>query len=250
MSVADDIVAWIRGVVAAAEARGVVVGLSGGLDSSVVAALAAHALPGKVLGAVLPCESDPRDAELARLVAAQFQVETIELDLTPAYRALAAVLPEAPALVKANLKPRLRMAALYYLAASRRYLVCGASNRSELSIGYFTKFGDGAVDMMPIGGMLKSEVYALAHQLRIPHPIIERPPTAGLWTGQTDEAEMGLLYSELDAALRAIAQGDTSAVPPDILADVQAKIRASAHKRALPPIFIPRHDRSTPNPGA
>jgi len=239
MPLADAIAAWIRNIVHEAGAEGVVIGLSGGLDSAVVVGLAHRALPGKVLGAILPCESDPRDAELARTVAAKFRIETIEVDLTAAYLALTAALPPAPALARANVKPRLRMLTLYYLASARHYLVCGAGNRSELTIGYFTKFGDGGVDLLPIGGLLKGQVRELAQQLGVPQPIIDRPPTAGLWAGQTDEGEMGLLYPELDAAIQAMDHGDSSGVPPEILARVERMKAASAHKRALPPIFLP-----------
>jgi len=239
MGLADEIAGWIRKVVTEAGAKGVVIGLSGGIDSSVAAALAARALPGHVLGAILPCESDPRDAEDARLVADVFKLETVEVDLTAAYRALVAGLPQASRLVRANVKPRLRMTALYYLAASRGYLVCGASNRSELAIGYFTKFGDGGVDMMPLGGLLKRQVRELARQLGVPQRVIDRPPTAGLWPGQTDESEMGLLYEELDAAIEALDRGEPTAVPPAVLARVQALVSHSAHKRSLPPCFTP-----------
>ncbi|HPD14594.1 MAG TPA: NAD+ synthase [Planctomycetota bacterium] len=239
MSLADDIVRWIRSVVTDAGADGLVIGLSGGIDSAVAGALAARALPGKVLGAILPCESDPRDAHDARLVAARFDIETTEIDLTNAYLTLAAALPDAPALTRANLKPRLRMLVLYYLAASRNALVCGASNRSELAIGYFTKFGDGGVDLMPIGGLLKRQVRELAAALDVPKPVIERPPTAGLWPGQTDEGEMGLTYEQLDAALLALDGDATVAVAPEVVARVRRMIQRSAHKRSLPPIYTP-----------
>jgi len=239
MPLADEIAAWIGKIVAEASARGVVIGLSGGIDSAVVAGLAVRALPGKVLGAILPCESQPFDAELGRAVAAKFGIETVEVELTAAYRALAAALPDGPAMARANIKPRLRMIALHYLAAARRYLVCGAGNRSELAIGYFTKYGDGGVDLLPIGGMLKCQVRELARELAVPQAVIDRPPTAGLWPGQTDEGEMGLLYDELDATLLAIERGDTSSARPQILARVTEMMRRSAHKRALPPVFIP-----------
>jgi NAD+ synthase len=239
MPLADDIANWVRTTVRAAGAEGVVIGLSGGIDSSVVAVLAQRALPGHVLGAILPCESQPCDADLARLLASALGIETIELDLTNAYRALVAGLPEASRLVAANVKPRLRMITLYYLAASRRYLVCGASNRSEFSIGYFTKHGDGAADLLPIGGLLKREVRQLAHELRIPQPIIDRPPTAGLWEGQTDEGEIGLTYEQLDAALDAIDRSDTAHIPPATLTRVRTLIELSVHKRSIPPIFRP-----------
>jgi len=179
MPLADEIAAWIGKVVADAGAQGVVIGLSGGIDSAVVAGLAVRALPGRVLGAILPCESAPLDAELARAVAAKFGTETIEVDLTAAYLALTAGLPPAPALARANVKPRLRMIALYYLATARRYLVCGAGNRSELTIGYFTKFGDGGVDMLPIGGLLKCQGASWRSSLACLWPSLTvRPPPA------------------------------------------------------------------------
>ena len=240
MALADEIAGWIRSYVHDAGAEGVVLGLSGGIDSSVAAALAARELPGKVVGAILPCESDPQDAEDARIVASAVGIETVEVDLTDVYRALAALLPEAPRNVCANVKPRLRMIVLYYLAASRNYLVCGASNRSELSVGYFTKYGDGGADILPLGGLLKSQIRQLARSLGIPQRIIAKPPSAGLWAGQTDEGEMGLRYAQLDVALLALDRHDPSGVPAPILSRVRELMRKSAHKRSLPPIFIPR----------
>jgi NAD+ synthase len=248
MSLADDVAAWIRTTVHEAKAEGVVIGLSGGIDSAVAAALAQRALLGHVLGAILPCESDPLDAELARLVASTLNIETIELDLTAPYRALMALLPDGPPVAKANAKPRLRMIALYYLAASRKYLVCGASNRSELSIGYFTKHGDGAADLLPMGNFLKFEVRQLARELRIPQRIIDRAPTAGLWPGQTDEGEMGMSYGQLDTALRAMDHKDFTAVPGLVISRVRQMMQASAHKRALAPIFRPRSRAGGPPP--
>jgi len=242
MALADDIAPWIRSIVRDAGADGVVLGLSGGVDSAVVAALAQRALPDKVLGAILPCESEPRDADDARLVASTLDIETIELDLTPAYRALMAALPEAAPLAAANVKPRLRMCALYYLAASHNYLVCGSGNRSEIAIGYFTKHGDGAADLLPLGGLLKSQVRQLARQLSIPQRIIAKPPTAGLWPGQTDEGEIGLRYAQVDVALLSLDRHDPSGVPAPILSRLRELMRASAHKRSLPPIFRPKSD--------
>jgi len=240
MSLADDIAAWIRTVVHDAGAEGTVVGLSGGIDSAVVAALAHRSLPRKVLGAILPCESDPADAEDADIIAATLGIETVHVDLTEAYRALAQVLPDAPREVKANIKPRLRMAALYHLAASHNYLVCGSSNRSELTVGYFTKHGDGGVDLLPIAGLLKTQVRQLARTLDIPQRVIDKPPTAGLWPGQTDEGEMGLRYAQLDVALLALDRRDPSGVPAPILTRVRELMRRSAHKRSLPPMFLPK----------
>jgi len=240
VSLADEIADWIRKIVREAGADGVVIGLSGGIDSSVAAALAARALPGNVLGAILPCESDPQDAEDARLVASSLGIETTKIDLTAGYRALREALPDGPKLAAANIKPRLRMIALYYLAACRGYLVCGSGNRSELAVGYFTKHGDGGVDLLPLGGLLKSQVRKLARDLGLPQRIIDKPPSAGLWPGQTDEDEMGLSYQQLDVALLALDRNDPSSVPAPLLDRIQRMMRRAAHKTTPVPVFKPR----------
>jgi NAD+ synthase len=192
MPTAERIASWMRRQLAGAGARGFVVGLSGGLDSAVVARLAQLAAPGQVIAALLPCHSDPADERDAALVAAHFSLTAVRIDLGDTYDgevrgaqvALAAVpdqmrsaRPADPLRGRvplANIKPRLRMTTLYFLANSLNYLVAGTGNRSELSIGYFTKYGDGGVDLLPIGQLLKSEVRALARELNVPAAIIER----------------------------------------------------------------------------
>lgn len=241
MSLADQIAQWIQAIVRDAGAEGVVVGLSGGIDSAVTAALVHRALPGRVLCAILPCESAQHDASEARLFCANLAIESVELDLTAPYRKMVDILPEAPPLVLANIKPRLRMTALYHLAAARHYLVCGTSNRTEIVVGYSTKHGDGAADLLPIGGLLKRQVYQLARELDIPPSIIERPPSAGLWPGQTDEDELGMTYEAIDDAIVALDRHEPDAVPAQILARVRDFMHASAHKRTLPPVFQPKH---------
>jgi NAD+ synthase len=124
------------------------------------------------------------------------------------------------------------MASLYYIANAMNYLVAGTGNRSEIALGYYTKYGDGGVDLLPIGGLLKSEVYALARELGVPDPLIKKAPTAGLWVGQTDEAEMGFSYDTLEKYLT----GGASAVPADVATRIARMQAASDHKRALPPI--------------
>jgi NAD+ synthase len=238
MELIDGIVAWLYDVARRAGARGYVVGLSGGIDSACTAALCRRAVGEDVLGALLPCHSEPNDAEMARLVAGAFDLETVTVDLGPAYDALLAALPvRLPHMARANLKPRLRMATLYALAQARGYLVAGTGNKSEIMIGYFTKYGDGGVDVEPLGDLYKSEVRALARDLDVPQPVVDRPPSAGLWAGQTDEDEMGLTYDELDSTLAAIEAGRTGEIDPDLLDRVQGMIAASAHKRSTPPVF-------------
>jgi NAD+ synthase len=240
----------MRRQLAATGARGFVVGLSGGIDSAVVARLAQLAAPGHVVAAILPCHSDPDDERDARLVATHFSLLTVRVDLAAAYDALVAsaqaalhTLPEPtratpPAdplrarVPLANMKPRLRMTTLYFVANSLNYLVAGTGNRSELSIGYFTKHGDGGADLLPIGRLVKSEVRALARELNVPAAIVDRTPSAGLWIGQTDEEDMGFSYADLERYLEEGPQG----VSPALAMRIERLIRASEHKRAMPPM--------------
>jgi NAD+ synthase len=216
---------------------GYVVGLSGGIDSACTAALCQRAVGDQVLCVLMPCHSVPEDTEMAHLVADALRLQTVTVDLAPAYDALVAALsPDVSDLARANIKPRLRMATLYALAQTRGFLVAGTGNRSEVAIGYFTKYGDGGVDLEPLAGLYKWKVRLLARELGIPQVVIDRPPTAGLWLGQTDEDEMGITYKDLDAALAAIESGETEGLDPTLLSRVREMMAASDHKRATPPI--------------
>jgi NAD+ synthase len=243
---ASDIADWIRQQVTAASARGLVVGLSGGLDSAVVARLCQMAMPANVVAAILPCHSDPGDARDADLIVQQFGLPVVRIDLAPAYDLLVNDLKtvflqlpseQAPAhdstdlkarLPLANIKPRLRMSTLYFIANSLNYLVVGTGNRSELTIGYFTKYGDGAVDLLPLGRLLKSEVRELAADLEIPQSIIDKTPSAGLWAGQADEDELGFSYGDLE---RYLTDGPAR-VAPALAMRIERLMRVTEHKRA------------------
>jgi NAD+ synthase len=122
------------------------------------------------------------------------------------------------------------MVTLYYVANQLKYMVAGSGNRSEITVGYFTKHGDSGVDIMPLGNLVKAEVRELARHLKIPREIIDKPPSAGLWEGQTDESEMGFSYAALD---RYILTGEA---PEELKRKIEAMKAASAHKRAMPPI--------------
>jgi NAD+ synthase len=245
----NEVVDWLRRRMNAAASRGLVVGLSGGIDSAVVVRLCQLAVPGQTVAAIMPCKSDPQDEADARLVADHFSVPAVRIDLDPAYDALVeslragvdALSGELPAVQPAgvahssrvplaNIRPRLRMTALYYLANSLDSLVVGTGNKSELTMGYFTKHGDGGVDLLPIGHLLKSEVRAIAKELGVPPSIIDKPPSAGLWLGQTDEAEMGFSYADLE---RYLTDGP-EAVSPALALRVERLIRSTEHKRMLP----------------
>jgi NAD+ synthase len=236
MTLSEQISGWIGERVREAKAEGIVLGLSGGVDSSLTAALAKKALGDKVLGLLMPCHSDPTDLEHARLVATKFSIETEYVDLGLVFDRLTASLPRGSDLAVANLKPRLRMATLYYFANSRNYLVAGSGNKSELTVGYFTKYGDGGVDLLPLGDVLKYQVREMAHELGVPEEIIAKPPSAGLWPGQTDEGEMGITYDELDRTIAAIEKGDTRDCDEAILERVKAMRAASEHKRQPIPV--------------
>ncbi|MHB1419062.1 MAG: NAD+ synthase [Bacillota bacterium] len=228
------IVGWIKEQVAAAGARGTVVGLSGGIDSSIVAVLCKEAFPDNCLGIVMPCYSNPIDSEHAHLVASKFDIPVQLVNLETTYEALreatgARQQGDSPRLALANIKPRLRMTTLYYYGGLNNYLVAGTGNRSEIVIGYYTKYGDGGVDCEPIGHLVKSQVREMAEYLGIPRAIIDKPPSAGLWEQQTDEGEMGVSYDELDAYIL------TGKANPRVKERVDKLIAASEHKRHMPP---------------
>jgi len=217
--------------------KGMVLGLSGGMDSAVVAALAKEALGReRVLALILPCHSQVQELKDVLLVARQLGIETKTLDLSGIYNSLLRILPQANRRALANLKPRLRMSILYYFANKLNYLVCGTGNKSEIKVGYFTKFGDGATDILPIGDLLKKEVRKLARELRISEQVITKPPSAGLWPGQTDEGEMGITYSELDDILERLENKRRQVLPKKKVDKVRGMIKRSEHKRQGPRI--------------
>jgi NAD+ synthase len=243
---ASKIAAWLHERMHAAGARGFVVGLSGGIDSAVVVRLCQMAVHSHILGVLLPCYSQPQDEEDAHLVAKAFGIPTVRVPLERPYDALQESLHAAikglphevhvvdikQQLPEANIKPRLRMSTLYFIANSLNYLVVGTGNRSEITLGYYTKYGDGGVDLLPIGGLLKSEVRQLAREIGVPAAVIDKAPSAGLWIGQTDEAEMGFTYDALEKYL----EHGRSAVPAAVADRIDQLRAASDHKRALPPI--------------
>ena len=235
-ALADKLTSWIRDEVTARGYRGVVIGMSGGIDSAVLAVLCRRAFPESTLGVMMPCRSNPDDKAHALAVAEKFAIPMVEVALDPVYETFMRELPEfkdnpeLEHLAQANVKPRLRMVALYYIANQRRYMVAGSGNRSEIAIGYFTKYGDGGVDIMPLGNLVKSQVRELACHLGVPGEIIDKPPSAGLWEGQTDEAEMGVSYEDLDGY---VLTGEAS---EEARQKIEKMMAGSAHKRSLPPI--------------
>jgi len=246
----EKLINFIRDVVKRANANGVVVGLSGGIDSSVVATLCTKALgKDRVLGVIMPeRDSNPRDVEHAKMVAEKLGIKYIVSDITDVLKAFGAggYVPtrEFDRIADGNLKARIRMCILYYFANKRNLLVAGTSNKSELYMGYGTKYGDLGSDFLVIGNLFKSEVRELARYLGVPQEIIDKPPSAGLWKGQTDEDELGITYELLDKILERIEKGEDKEkisknlnVPLSQVEEILNRIEANKHK--LGPIFPP-----------
>jgi NAD+ synthase len=249
------IVSDLRARVDEAGATGVVVAMSGGIDSTVTAALAVEALGSdRVLGLGLPChKADRAHANEARTIAEGLGIEFYEQQLQPLLSAfeetVAAGLDPTPTSrpnernrAIGNVIARLRMVCAYYAANRRSQLVLGTANRSELLLGYFTKHGDGAADTYPIGDLYKTEVRALAMRLGIPRRIIGKEPTAGFWADQTDAAELGATYDEIDPLLRRLVDENESVeeavatldIDPETANDLVSLIVDTAHKRSMP----------------
>ncbi len=235
--VTDTICNFIERYIKESNADGVVVGLSGGVDSSTVAFLCVRALgKERVLGLVMPevgitAEEDIRDAID---IAERLGIEYKTVEINEIVNLFKEKLGEGGKLAEANLKPRIRMIINYYHANRMNRLVAGTGNKSELMIGYFTKYGDGGVDFLPIGDLYKTEVLELARYLGVPEKIIRKKPTAGLWIGQTDEDEIGMSYTELDKILEAIEKGEKR--NDEKFERVRYLIRISKHKREMPPV--------------
>jgi NAD+ synthase len=219
---------------------GIVIGLSGGVDSAVAAVFCCRAIGGeKVLGLSLPSSvSNQADINDAAALCAQTGMTHRIISIDPMLEGFKTI-PEfiESRYLVGNLMARIRMATLYYYANRDQKIVCGTSNRSEYMLGYCTKFGDNAADLQPLLHLYKTEVYEYAHELGIPKAIIKKAPSAGLWEGQSDEAEIGLSYSEIDSSLRALEQQGWEAGTP-LQDKVLALVKKSEHKRLIAPNLL------------
>ena len=228
------------------KAKGVVIGLSGGIDSTVVAKLCVNALGShRVLGLIMPCYSSIEDERDGWLAAEAVGVDNVlRVDLDDAYDTLIKSFKregrQLTQVSMGNIKARLRMTTLYTYANIRNYLVAGTGNKTELMVGYLTKFGDGGVDFEPIGDFYKTEVWEIGKHMGIPQEIIEKPPSAGLWAGQEDELELGMIYQELDKALEIISTSNTAPLSQRDERNVEkalALMASAQHKNTTPPYF-------------
>ncbi len=235
---------FIRDKVRDAGAKGAVLGLSGGLDSAVVAAMCARALgPERVLCIMMPDgTTPPKEMEDAHELAHQLEVEHMTVDIDPVLDMFRQKLGgDVHDQAFANVKARARMTILYYHGQIRKYLVMGTGNKSELFMGYFTKYGDGGVDYQPLGDLYKTQVRSLAADIDLPAKFIEKPPSANLLPGQTDEDDLGIAYEDLDRILLGIEIGmdddeieERTGLPATEAARVRGVVTATKHKRRIP----------------
>ena len=245
------ITTFITETVENAGSTGVILGLSGGIDSTLVAYLAVEALGSdNVHGLILPSEvNPPTDESDAKRVATALDMPHDVIDIDPIVEAVLSAAPVNPTdqMAVGNVRVRTRAILNYYIANSEGSLVLGTGNRSEAATGYFTKYGDQAVDCNPIGNLYKCQVRQLAREMGVPENLVTREPTAAMWIDQTDEDEMGVSYDELDAILALHIDGPFSKAATQRILDVPMAMidrvielyEQSAHKRSLPPSPTP-----------
>lgn len=257
--------AFVKDIIDSSGTQGVIIGLSGGIDSALVAALCTRALGReKVLG--LFCYESERIPDLntntdfsdVSRLADDLGIEFLIIDMSPVLNAAGTTIAHAHALggeavripgsetdlCKGNLRARMRMSVLYYYANRLNFLVAGTANRTELLTGYYTKYGDGGVDINPVGDLYKTEVRQLARYLGIPKSILEKTPSAGFWEGQSDEADLGISYDDLDKFLRLTVDENKdretvlreTGMDGELYASLTARLRSGTHKRNIPPI--------------
>jgi NAD+ synthase len=245
----DEICSFIKNKLEESKTEGLVLGLSGGIDSSTVAYLCARIIEGdKILGLILPSETTSQeDIEDAITVADNLGIKYKNLHIDHLIEHFPKLCPECSnsALANGNLKARARMMLLYYHSNSMNRLVMGTGNKTELFVGYFTKYGDGGVDVLPIGDLYKTHVKEIAAYIGVPKNIIEKAPTAGLWTGQTDEEELGIKYELLDKILYLMADENLSIsdvakrlkIAENEVLRINDMVESSKHKLSSPSII-------------
>lgn len=240
--VAERLISWLQTQVQVSNSKGLLVGISGGVDSAVVANLIKLACPNSSLGVIIPIHSSKSSLDDANLLIHQCNIQSITVDLSEehqlilnksmnAIKKLNLFKDDYLKITDANLRARLRMSTLYSIANNLGYMVVGTDNADETYTGYFTKFGDGAVDIMPLKKILKKDVYEIGKVLGVPETILKKAPSADLWENQTDESEMGVSYESIE---KYISGEQVSEKDEKIILSLHKK---SEHKRNLPPYF-------------
>lgn len=240
------VTSFIQKVVAEASAKGVVVGLSGGVDSSVTGGLCVRALGREnVLGLLMPSDHTPKeDIRDAAALAGVWRIRSEQVPISGAVRALTeAARIAGTKMARANVEARVRMVVLYYYANSLGYLVAGTDDKSENMLGFYTKFGDGGADFLPISHLYKTQVRELGAHLGLPKKVVEKPASPQLWPGHKATDEIPADYDRLDMALHYLFERKTTSIEAAKRAGVSAAAvdkalemhRKSEHKRRMPP---------------
>lgn len=238
----ERLVQFLQNQVQISKSKGLLVGVSGGIDSAVVANLIKMAFPQNSLGVILPIHSSKNSIEDAKLLINQCQIKSLTIDLSQEHKMIfdkTVKLLEECGLYKkeyartadANLRARLRMSTLYAIANNLGYMVVGTDNADETYTGYFTKYGDGAVDIMPLKKVFKSDVYEIGKLLNVPESILKKAPSADLWENQTDESEMGVSYEAIERFMKG------ESLPKEQEDIIKALHQKSEHKRNMPAYF-------------
>jgi NAD+ synthase len=238
---------FIKEYVENAEAKGIVLGMSGGIDSGTVAAISSLSIGGdKVIGLMLPEREtyNSKDINDAKVVAEKFGLKTTVCDITPTLEGFYKTIPifdQTEKLCKGNIKARTRMIYLYYYANKLNMIVCGSSDKSETMMGYFTKWGDVAADISPLMDLYKTQVRKLAEHIGIPPELAAKPSTPALWPNQLAETELGIKYETLDLILYGLERFMTTeeiaqqiSVKKPLVEKVKSRWLAVEHKRRLP----------------
>lgn len=228
----DRIVRWIQKQVIKAKAQGVIVGISGGIDSALVAYLAKEAFPFNSLGVLIPINPDRAfdledGLELTYKLGLKYRIINFEQE----YQLIKDKFNLDHNLINGNLQARMRMMAIYALAQEHNYLVLGTDNKAEYDLGYFTKYGDGGCDLLPISHLFKSQVFEYAKAVGIPKAILNKTPSAGLWANQSDEQELGFSYNDYESFCKGQLDDD------QIKAKIINQIKKTDHKRQAIPQF-------------
>ncbi|PKR77299.1 NAD(+) synthase [Halalkalibacillus sediminis] len=234
----DYLVNWLKEEVNQSGAKGALVGISGGIDSAVVAYLIKRAFPENSFGVILPINQRVEDQKDAVAVAEDSGIHYVGIELTETFQTAVKAMQEKindewndenDRMVKANFQARLRMSTMYAVAQNYDYLVIGTGNQPETYTGYFTKYGDGGADLQPLLNLSKQEVREMATELGVTDQVINKPPSAELWEGQTDEDELGVSYDTIDAYIRG------EKVDPEDEKRIKQLHKGSAHKRSIAP---------------
>lgn len=221
------IVDWINSYLEKSNKKGIVFGVSGGIDSALISAIASKYFSNNHLALTMNINNSKQDIEDAKIVIKHFNLKHRDIKLERTFKQMIKA-TSSPISCQGNIKSRLRMISLYSVAQELDYLVIGTSNHVEFMIGYFTKYGDSGSDILPLVNLLKKDVITLSKELGVPEQIIAKKPTAGLYQGQTDESEIGMSYNDLDAYF------ETGKASKKIKEKIEKMIKISEHKRNLP----------------